>query len=236
MTSYNCQSVSCGLCGVISDQIILVSTNAMGYPDLDLRPPPMKRFTLQCQIQECPSCGYCAPDISQGGDHLISLIHSDTYLDYLSHHEWPDLVRRYLASAYLHGAMKQYQQAFFLTQKASWVCDDMEQGILGSQCRRQAIEWMIAGKEAGDQFWDESGLYELVLGTLYRRTADFVTAMEVVGKGLLIATDPVIISALLFTRACIDRWDTLRYSFEDIPDITTIQKRSEDKNTADGDE
>lgn len=36
----------CAVCGKESEQITLASTNTFGSPDLDLRPPEMKRSTM----------------------------------------------------------------------------------------------------------------------------------------------------------------------------------------------
>lgn len=55
----------CGVCGGISEQTGLQSTNAFGSPDLDLRPPEMERSTMCYWVQTCPQCGYCASDIAE---------------------------------------------------------------------------------------------------------------------------------------------------------------------------
>ena len=60
----NVESV-CYVCGKMSEQMVLVSTNQFGYPDLDLRPPEMERSTMDWWIEECPHCGYVAPDLSE---------------------------------------------------------------------------------------------------------------------------------------------------------------------------
>ena len=46
----------CAVCGAMHEYRILTSTNAFGSPDLDLRPPMMKRGTMHLWVQECPSC------------------------------------------------------------------------------------------------------------------------------------------------------------------------------------
>ena len=54
----------CAICGKMSEQMVLASTNRFGPPDLDLRPPEMERSTMEWWIQECPYCCYVAKDIS----------------------------------------------------------------------------------------------------------------------------------------------------------------------------
>jgi len=210
------RNISCAVCGSICTQYHVISADRIGCIDLDLRPPPPARFTLPYQVQECPSCGYCAPDITIGDDELIFIIREGEYLDYLNNQDLPDLVRRFLMSAYVHGRREQYEAAFHDTLKASWACDDLQLAKLASACRRQAIDWMIKGKDMGSSFWTENGLYELVLATLYRRVAEFQKGMDIVETGLRIVTDPILIRALEFTKSRISRWDTLPYSFGDI--------------------
>ena len=48
----------CRMCGCSSDQTIVCSTNQIGSPDLDLRPPRMERNMQQFRVQECPFCSY----------------------------------------------------------------------------------------------------------------------------------------------------------------------------------
>ena len=48
----------CGCCGNTISVTAVGSTNAFGSPDLDLRPPEMKRSALLKSIQYCGHCGY----------------------------------------------------------------------------------------------------------------------------------------------------------------------------------
>ena len=227
MTTIKPVHITCAICGTESVQNVLASTNQMGYADLDLRPPPMARYTLEYQIQECPSCRYCAPDLTKAHENGALIIQSDEYIECISDTSAPDLVRRFLSYAHYMKLHKNFQEAFFANLKASWVCDDKGIAKTGSQCRRKAIEYLLLCKMQGDLIWEEPGLYELVLANLYRRTATFHEGMEIVLAGALKATDPVIKSALEFTGSLIDRWDTLQYSFGDVVGIQEENQRQE---------
>ncbi len=67
----------CAVCGKVSKQIALMSTNAIGYSDLDMRPPEMERSTINTWIQICPSCGYRALDISELIEKSSEAVNSD---------------------------------------------------------------------------------------------------------------------------------------------------------------
>ncbi len=64
------QEVECCVCQEKSKHMIIGSTNSFGSPDLDTRPPEMKRSTLSLWIQRCPSCGYSSPDLSDCEAHI----------------------------------------------------------------------------------------------------------------------------------------------------------------------
>src|SRR5262245_66304931 len=65
MTSYHPRQVTCSVCGTSSRQDILTSTNIVGSPDLDLRPPEMKRSTMDAWLQECPNCGFVSGNLAE---------------------------------------------------------------------------------------------------------------------------------------------------------------------------
>ena len=62
MTTERLLTIKCPVCEEEFETHILMSTNTMGYPDLDLRPAEMERSTMYISINECPSCGYAGFD------------------------------------------------------------------------------------------------------------------------------------------------------------------------------
>jgi hypothetical protein len=136
MTLLDWKNVRCANCGKSSEQTVLESTNAFGSPDLDLRPPEMQRSTMETWLQLCPSCGYCAPDITQAPSDS-SILQSQGYQAALQNHQFPELVRRFLAYAVAlepsesAGAAQAYLQA-------AWVCDDGGLVDQARECRQRA--------------------------------------------------------------------------------------------------
>ena len=55
----------CAVCKHKSSATIVASTNAFGAPDLDMRPPEMRRSTMHFWVSTCPKCGYTASDIEK---------------------------------------------------------------------------------------------------------------------------------------------------------------------------
>jgi hypothetical protein len=68
---------------------------------------------------------------------------------------------------------------------------------------------MLKCKEKGVLTWKEPGVFEFVLGELYRRTADFEKGSMMVKTGLNKVVKHELRSGLELTGSRIDRWDTL---------------------------
>ena len=74
MTTRGSSMVTCSRCGTASRLPFIGSTNRMGAPDLDVRPPSMLRETIDCWIQDCTACGYAATDISVAEDGIDAVL------------------------------------------------------------------------------------------------------------------------------------------------------------------
>jgi tetratricopeptide (TPR) repeat protein len=133
------ESVKCRNCGASSEHTVLMSTNAFGSPDLDLRPPEMQRSTMDTWLQLCPCCGYCAPDIGQQPANAV-VLGSEAYCAALQGTDYPELARRFLAFAGANAASDPATAASAYLQ-AAWVCDDALLVEQASGCRRRAVAW-----------------------------------------------------------------------------------------------
>ena len=61
-------SVQCVICGKESKQTQITSYSNFKGPDLDFRPPPRYRETMDFWIQECPFCGYINTRLDASAD------------------------------------------------------------------------------------------------------------------------------------------------------------------------
>eukprot|EP01006_Ploeotia_vitrea_P013850 TRINITY_DN36245_c0_g1_i1.p1 TRINITY_DN36245_c0_g1~~TRINITY_DN36245_c0_g1_i1.p1 ORF type:complete len:259 (-),score=29.84 TRINITY_DN36245_c0_g1_i1:148-924(-) len=59
MVTFSSVQRTCCSCNKSNDQDEICSYTTFGSPDLDLRPPPMKRGTMSRWVEECPHCNYC---------------------------------------------------------------------------------------------------------------------------------------------------------------------------------
>ncbi|PDT82779.1 hypothetical protein CO669_32565 [Bradyrhizobium sp. Y36] len=138
MTDYSTQKLQCYCCGKASEHSVLMSSNSRGSPDLDQRPPKMYRWTIGSWLQECPYCGYVAPDIDKGDAKARKFFESDEFR-VASLDPSPDPVtRRFLVRAAQHAYQGERRLAFLSTLSAAWVADDANQPTEAASLRLRA--------------------------------------------------------------------------------------------------
>jgi len=217
MTTMNPVEVTCSHCGTPSEFMKIGSTSVFGSPDLDLRPAPLARYNSAYDVQRCPHCGYCAPDISaplvtEAAKHLIA---SDAYQSQLNHADFPEVANTFICWALLAeaegGDPKATAWAYL---KAAWACDDDNQGVLARHCRVRAAEYFQQGASDNDAGSEDPGSDEALLTDVLRRTGQFDSARAVCEQGLAMAENQVIQAVLRFQQSLIARQDTGCHTIE----------------------
>lgn len=121
MTMIKPIEVKCPICNTCFEIYILMSTNSMGSPDLDLRPPEMQRSTMNSWIHECPSCGYAADDFDQKPSVTRAFIESETYQSCDSIDFKNPLSKRFYRQ---HLIESENLKKFYMLLYCAWTCDD----------------------------------------------------------------------------------------------------------------
>ncbi len=129
----------CGLCGAASEQRALGSSNRLGSPDLDMRPPEMLRSTMAWWLQECPVCGYVSGDLSQLPDIDAKWFVSDEYFKMAGRRFKDPLTGRFYKYYLINMKTGQMREAFFAALHAAWVCDDARDFENAQFCRMTAL-------------------------------------------------------------------------------------------------
>ena len=65
MTTIYEEEVTCAVCGAKQTVQEMGSTSSFGPMDLDTRPPPLQRGTMEMWVHECVECGYVAPELEK---------------------------------------------------------------------------------------------------------------------------------------------------------------------------
>ena len=208
----------CAVCGATSTHNTIGSTNTMGPSDLDMRPAPMERWTLEEQIQCCPHCGYCAADISEATEAARGVVANDAYRDELRREGYPELTCRYLCASLILSVDGRDGQAGRAALMGAWAADDaadtreaatgQNARAAASHCRRLAIGYFEADRRSGLTFAADENTADTVLADLHRRVGDFDAARGCVQACMARGADGFLQEVLGFQLRLIDARDT----------------------------
>lgn len=184
MTTFFQKQAKCAHCGATVEWAEVASTNAFGSMDLDMRPPPMERDTLEHDIQQCDACGFCSPTIDSGEGVDITQVGLPQYVSLASDDRFPLVARRFLAYAHMAKAKACHTRAAWASLRAAWICDDS-----GSPFRDSATTCRLAALEAIDRLHAEGKTFSPDMETdqtlrldMLRRTGEFQSTIELAAR------------------------------------------------------
>ncbi len=172
------EDVECCICGEKSNHMVIASTNSFGSPDLDTRPPMMRRSTIYNSIQRCPSCGYCSPDLSECSNMTKKIVNSKEYQNIIVSSEMPEIAASFLALSYEKEKQQDYSDSAWRAINAAWICDDENKLELSTKCRRQAVTLIANANKYGQKIADQAGVSEAITIDLMRRSGMYKEALE----------------------------------------------------------
>jgi hypothetical protein len=132
-------TIRCGVCGTESRQPAFRPSPPEQPPDLDLRPGEPVRSTMSKWLQQCPGCGYCAPDITRAHPAAAEAVRAAPFRALMADTSIPALARRFLAWGLVleeTGALHASAEA---TLQAAWVADDLARPDLARSWRLEAV-------------------------------------------------------------------------------------------------
>jgi tetratricopeptide (TPR) repeat protein len=172
------QTVTCRACGTTSEQEKLVDTITLGWPDLDLRPPEMRRSTMRMWLQDCPSCGFVAADLSMASDAELGALKGAGWKEAVANRDGPDaLAKRFERRAFIDGQLSRQGLAAFRMLCAAWDADDRGDAGGSKGYREQAAAFFAAALE-NDPDAKEATDWTIQLVDILRRIGRFDEAEE----------------------------------------------------------
>ncbi|WP_211875951.1 hypothetical protein [Plastoroseomonas arctica] len=129
----------CAVCGQESRQPLHRPGPPEQAPDLDLRPGEPMRGTMARWLQQCPQCGYAAPDITRAHPAAAAVVAAAPFRALLAEGGHPPLARRFLAWACVLEETGALHAAAEATLQAAWVADDLAQPELARVWRLDAV-------------------------------------------------------------------------------------------------
>ncbi|MFN9771734.1 MAG: hypothetical protein ACK54X_03775 [Burkholderiales bacterium] len=192
--------LACALCGETVRMPPAPATNAIGSPDLDARPPGVARTALPLRVQCCPSCGYCARDLTVETPGSREAVDEEEYVEVLDDDELPEKAREFLCLARLDGAAGRFDDAFWSTLSAAWIADDADDLDGAERCRALALAALRMARAAGRRVGSEPGVEDVVEVDLLRRMGEFADAERCIRRALDRRPDEVVDQLLRFQR------------------------------------
>ncbi len=154
--------VTCPICEKDFEIFTLASTNHMGSPDLDLRPPEMARSTMNTWTHECPKCGYVASDFNKTPEITKEFLENDKYksCDNLNFkgHQSEIFYRQFMIS-------NDSEEKFYSLLHCAWACDDECDEKNSVLIRNKCLEYI--------DFLEKSDDIILLKADLMRRSKHF---------------------------------------------------------------
>ncbi|MFZ4408702.1 MAG: hypothetical protein ACOYOH_15270 [Paracraurococcus sp.] len=129
----------CAVCGTGSRQPPFRPNPPEQAPDLDLRPGEPVRSTMARWLQQCPSCGYAAPNITKAHPAAAQAVAAAPFRALLAESGYPPLARRFLAWAHVLEETGALHAAAEATLHAAWVADDLAKDDLARLWRLDAV-------------------------------------------------------------------------------------------------
>lgn len=207
MTTTYKKKVRCAVCGTESEHTGIGSTNAIGSPDLDTRPPEMKRSTIFAWVQRCPECGYCASDISKAPAQAAAVVCSPEYTKQLSDSTCPELVNSFLCKALIDESSGDYAAAAWALIHAAWACDDAEKATLARTCRRKAADMIETALRNGQKVAEQDKADVAIRVDLLRRAGRVTEAQQLIMRNRAESTEDIIAKILDFQDALLTDGD-----------------------------
>ena len=178
MTTMHQEKVKCCVCGKKSNHDVVGSSYSHGSSDLDTRPPEMTRSTIYYSIQSCPSCGYCASDLSECSGDVKFHVESKEYQEIIGNKAIPKVAASFLALSYEKQQTHQYSESAWAAIHAAWICDDKNKQKASKECRKKAISMIENANAYSQNMGDQAGATEALTIDLMRRAGMFEQALK----------------------------------------------------------
>lgn len=193
MTTQSAGVFYCAVCGWGSLQGVIMSTSGFGSPDLDLRPPPLARFTIDHWVQECPHCGYCAPEIGEKIPGAAKMVRSAEYIATLKRRGKRDrrLLGQFLCASMLYENAGDLAAAARMSLCAAWAADDATEAKRAAQRARRRVLDLVGRLHArGGQLHEDPAWESIQMLDVARRAREFDRAKSLVAELAEVGTEP----------------------------------------------
>lgn len=206
MTTFFTSKKKCGCCGKNVRVMELGSTNSFGSPDLDLRPPEMRRSAILRSIQYCNNCGYAAWNLKERIPQTDKL--NDILFESIDDSDNAQIFERAAKIAHLNGSDE--EEVVFLYLCAAWCADDKRDTPQSVLMRKKILE--ICNWSA---VVNPERLLQLI--DIARRAGEFETASKLLEQfSKCELENPLLKKIAEFQKSLLDADDVSCYTVEEV--------------------
>ena len=207
MTTMHQEKVKCCVCGKKSNHDVVGSSYSHGSSDLDTRPPEMRRSTIYYSIQRCPSCGYCASDLSECSGDAKFHVESKEFQEIIGNKAIPKVAASFLALSYEKQQTHQYSESAWAAIHAAWICDDKNKQKASKECRKKAISMIENANAYSQNMGDQAGATEALTIDLMRRAGMFEQALKLAEETKTKDIEEIILQVIAYEESLIESKD-----------------------------
>ena len=214
-TTYQQKKQICCLCSTENDCTLISNTDSDGSSDLDLRPPPEERNTMEAWLQECSSCRYVAVNLDRSSGNAKAVVESEPYQSLIADQNIPELAKRFALCSLLMMEVNKELAAIALL-RAAWVCDDEDLEELACFYRTRCSEILCNMMPFEDDA--EKATIATTLVDVLRRSAQFDRAAKLAGQLLrfkAVNRSQVMMAVVRYQQNLLDQKSTEMKTVED---------------------
>jgi hypothetical protein len=177
-------------------------------------------------IETCPSCGYCAPDITEKTKAAVEIVRSASYQQQLNSTEYPKLANAFLCSSLIQEKDQKYVGAGWAAIHAAWACDDAGSDTVATKCRERAIALLRKAKTSGQKIQEQVGAEEAIVSDLLRRTSQFELASKKCDEGLKKEPEEIVSLILRYQKVLCGKSDAACHTMAEAGEYFEQQEES----------
>ena len=163
----------------------------------------MTRSTIYYSIQRCPSCGYCASDLSECSGKVKDHVESKEYQNIIGNKAIPKVAASFLALSYEKQQTHQYSESAWAAIHAAWICDDKNKQKASKECRKKAISMIESANAHSQKMGDQAGATEVLTIDLMRRAGMFEQALKLVEETKTKDIEEIILQIIAYEESLI---------------------------------
>ena len=208
MTTLHSTTKKCINCGCMNRYQVVGSTIALDSPDLDTRPAPLQRETIEYGVERCSNCNYASSDIEEKIKFDANILKSEQYIKILKS-SYPELAKSYMLASVIKDSINDYISSAMLMLNACWVLDDNK--VDAKKTR------IVTAKLFEKTELDET--IRMIMIDLYRRAEDFSKAKELIKETYDFIEDGLHKRILMCEEKLVDNKDSSCHTCSEISDI-----------------